>query len=271
MNKEELSSLWKQFLTSKEAGVICEKSYKQLVEHYYPLVQKIAQKLHIKINHLSIDELTSMGVDGLYDAISKFDPVRFNNKFETYAARRIKGNMLDEIRKSDWIPRLVRSRSSKFEKNRQIIESRKGYKMSTAQLAEEIGMSEIEADKMVAMYNPPVMYNFNDLNEDDSGMSIEQIEDGNFVDPSESIIRKEFFNKLMGLNFTPQERKIIWLYYFENRNMKEISDKVNLSESRVSQMHNKIIQRLKHKVDRNPTYFGDIWTVVKKFKGTALV
>ena len=80
-----------------------------------------------------------MGVDGLYDAIEKYDPER-KNKFETYAVQRIKGNMLDEIRKADWVPRLVRAKTAMFEKRRQIAENNAGHRLSPAQLADAFKM-----------------------------------------------------------------------------------------------------------------------------------
>jgi RNA polymerase sigma factor for flagellar operon FliA len=85
------------------------------------------------------------------------------------------------------------------------------------------------------------------------------------------MMRKELFAKLLGRNYTPVERKIIWLYYFEDRSMKEISERVGLSESRVSQMHGMILRRLRQTAERNPEYFADIWGMISKFKGCQAV
>jgi RNA polymerase sigma factor for flagellar operon FliA len=272
MNKANLDDIWCSFLISKKSNVLCPVSKRKLVEHYYPLVKKVAQRLHAKIHHLTVDELTSMGIDGLYDAINKYDPERFKNKFETYAVQRIRGSMLDEIRKSDWVPRLVRSKTTKFQTQRQVAESHAGKKLSSAELATALAITEEEIEEIIASTTMPVMYSVHEVREEDenNGLSINQIEDSNFAQPVDNLMRREFFQKLMSLNFTPQERKIMWLYYFENRCMKEIAEEVGLSESRVSQMHSRILKRLRDKAERNPDYFQDISAILNRFKGISV-
>jgi RNA polymerase sigma factor for flagellar operon FliA len=243
-----------------------------LVDHYYPLVRTVAKRMCQKLAEVTEDELASMGVDGLYDSIQNFDPSR-NTKFETYAMHRIRGSMLDAIRKADWIPRLVRAKCAWMERKRQFHESDQGRRLSNSELAEKLNMTEHQFEHMFKVINTPSMHSANDLGiEDDEGkgvLSLEHVEDSGAVSPMEPMLRRELFNKLMGKNFTPLERKIIWLYYFEDLSMKEISDVVELSESRVSQMHTVILKRLKQKADRNPEYFKDIWAVLSSFKDAA--
>lgn len=281
MKQDEVKALWQSYFDSKAKGTPCEKLEKKLVENYYGLVRIVAQRMHPKHPQLTVDELASMGVDGLYDAVSGYNPEKFANKFETYAMHRIRGSMLDEIRKVDWVPRLVRSNSTWLENQRSIHESAAGRKLQNKELWERITeanrtdaenrgiKSESEFEDYVKSSATPAMHSVNDIqSENDNGKSltIEHIQDGKAVQPIERMLRRELFHKLMGKNFTPQERKIMWLYYFEDLSMKEISEIVKLSESRVSQMHGDIRARLQQKAARNPEYFHDIWTMISEFK-----
>lgn len=283
LDAQELQTVWQQFIASKEAGSPDHDLQNRLVGHYYPLViKKVANKLHQKITEVQPEELASMGVDGLYDAVMGYDPLR-KTKFETYATPRIRGAMLDEIRKADWIPRLVRAKCAWFDKQKQKHESNVGRRLTNAELAELISAdssidkpyaikSEADLEEFVQSSLTPAVHSVNELTEDDDGMGkgglpIDQAEDTNISQPLDSMVREELFAKLMGSSFAPIERKIIWLYYFEDRSMKEISERVKLSESRVSQMHGMILRRLKQKAERNPEYFADIWSMISGFRG----
>ena len=266
MNEEELSKVWDEYLSTREIAPNA-KLQKKLVNHYYPLIENIARRLHQRITEVQIDEMISMGVDGLYYAIAHYDR-SFKTKFETYANPRIKGSILDEIRDQDWVPRLVRTKTNWLDKQRQIYESQSGKRLSNNELADKIGKTKEEFNEMVRACEAPGHYSLNIHERDEdgySGNSMEALEDVSIVQPLDDVIRDELFAKLLGKNFTPQERKIIWLYYYEDNSMKEISEKVQLSESRVSQMHGKILKRLKQKVERNPKYFSDIWDEMENF------
>lgn len=281
MTQDEVKALWKSYFDSKATGTPCDKLEKKLVENYYGLVRIVAQRMHTKHPQLTIDELASMGVDGIYDAVSGYNPEKFANKFETYAMHRIRGSMLDEIRKVDWVPRLVRSNSTWLENHRSVHESAAGRKLRNEELWERIVVSakedatargidnQSDFEDYVQSAITPAMHSVNDIqSENDNGKSltIEHIQDCKAVQPFERMLRRELFHKLMGKNFTPQERKIMWLYYFEDLSMKEISEIVKLSESRVSQMHGDIRARLQQKAARNPEYFHDIWGMISEFK-----
>ena len=270
MTVEQVKETWKLHFAAKAAGNPCEQLQKKLVEHYYPLVRIVAQRMHQKLSEVTVDELASMGVDGIYDAIRMYD-TSHNTKFETYAMHRIRGSMLDEIRKADWVPRLVRANVTRMEKQKQAMESEVGRKLSNAEMAEKLGVKEEDFECLVQSATTPAMHSVNDIqseNEQGKSLSIEHIQDVKAVQPIERMLRRELFHKLMGKNFTPQERKIMWLYYFEDLSMKEISLIVKLSESRVSQMHGDIRARLQQKAARNPEYFADIFAMISDFKET---
>lgn len=279
MDDIELKEVWSKFIASKESGTPDEVLKNKLIAHYFPLtVQRVANKVHQRITEVPPDELASMGIYGLYDAVMGFDLNR-KTKFETYATPRIRGAMLDEIRKADWIPRLVRSKCAWFEKQRQFYDSQAGYRLTYAELAEKIANSEgakqydinseEDLEQFMASSTTPAVSSVDDDGDTDKrgGMPLDQAEDTNAKQPLDTLIREELFAKLMGSAFAPIERKIIWLYYFEDRSMKEISERVRLSESRVSQMHGMILRRLRQKAERNPDYFSDVWGMVSRFRG----
>lgn len=270
MNEQELKETWDGFIASKGTGEPDLKLKRKLAEHYYGLVKLVANRMHQKLVQVQPDELASMGVDGLYDAIGGYDR-SFNTKFETFAQPRIRGSMLDAIRKIDWVPRQVRAKCNQMEKQRVLLESEAGHRLTSAEMADRLSVNREEFDELLRSTVATAIHSVNDLNDDDSKtMGINHIEDDGICQPVNNMIRKELFAKLMGKNFTPQERMIIWYYYFEDLSMKEIAaEKVKLSESRVSQMHGKILARLKQKIERNPGYFADIGPFLDKFRGFA--
>ena len=272
MTEQQVQSVWADFFASKATGLPDPDLKKKLVEHYYPLVRRVANRLHQKLTEVQPDELTSMGVDGLYDAIGAYDTSR-NTKFETYATPRIRGSMLDAIRSADWVPRLVRAKAGQLDRRRQILESDAGHRLTSAEMAEKLGMSQEEYQAYSKGAVSPTIHSVNDLNgnegDSDKQISIEHVEDEDSAQPGERMFRREMFWKLLGKNFTPQERTIMRLYYYEDRSMKDISDIVGLSESRVSQMHSIILKRLSRTIERNPDYFSDILSFTNKFRESA--
>lgn len=270
MNKEEVENIWKKWFELKSKGIIDLNIKNQLVEHYYFLLVNIAKKAHERIKEVSVEEFISTGVPGLYDAISNFNPEKFKYKakFETYAQLRIYGSMIDDIRKNDWVPRQVRQRAKEFNKIKSALESDAKRKLSTSELAEKLGKTKEEMEEMVEKSTASTIFNmhesgYSDNNEENSFL-YQVAEDEKTVHPINEMVRKEFFNKLMGNNFSPQERKIVWMIYFEKKTIKEISDSINMSPSGISQKHLSIIDKLKQKAKRNPSYFKDISTMIGK-------
>jgi len=270
LNVEET---WTQFKEEKRKRKK-EDLRNKLILYYYPFVKKIAYKLAEKINwKVSPEELTSYGIDGLYIAIKKYDLSR-NIKFEYYAGIRIKGSMIDNIRKNDIIPRSVRINNNKLEEAKHEIENRKNRPATEAEILEHTGTGIKDYYSNVKKYIP-INYTSlqgSDMSPDHNGDVFKQDYNLNFVDhkvsaPDSKLFKKEFFNKLLGKGFTDIERKIIYCYYWENLNMYDISNIFHLSESRVSQMHKKALPKLKKKIEKNPNYFGeDILNFIKQNK-----
>lgn len=266
-NDEKLEQIWNDFLKDKEiTGDVDPILQKKLVNHYYPLVVKVAHRLYKKLKDVQKGDLESMGIDGLYDAIRKYDPSKLT-KFETYAMHRIRGSIYDEIRKSDWVPRLVRSNTKKLEKIKNIAESEEGRKLTEVEIYNKIGLTEKDFNKFIKSTSPKTIYSVNDKSSDSEEntdtFNINFIKDKS-ESPLNKIMKQEFFSKLVGSSCTELERKIIKYYYYDNLSMKEISEKIDLSESRISQMHSSILERLKNKVSRNPNFFSDVMDVLER-------
>jgi RNA polymerase sigma factor FliA len=237
---------------------------RKLVEIYYPIVQKIAYNMAEKMNwKVTPEELASFGVDGLYIAINKFSLTK-ETTFPTYSNRRIKGSMIDGMRKNDLIPRSVRINHNIIEKTRTILESKKGRRVRNEEILKELGIEEKEYLKKTRIYHPVT---FSSLDKSDFSDKCQEettkkdyntyLIDRNVSDVGSNIIRKEFFNKLMGTSFSRIEQKIIYLYYYKDFTMDKIACALNLSESRVSQIHKEVLPRIQDKIRRNPKYFSE--------------
>ena len=256
LEQQELDSVWNHFKKHKD-----NESRKKLAGHYFSYVYRIAKRVAKRIGYaLSENELASYGVNGLYKSLDNFDESR-GVKFETYAYQKIQGSMLDEMRSDDWVPRSVRIKHSVFEKEREKLEQEHGRRITEDEIVHVLDVGHSEYHKKEHYYNPKYVAsidcakNLGIESEDVSLLCNEKL-----IAHSESsdahLLRKEFLSKLIGKNFTRIEKRIIYLYYYENFTMKEISDMIDMSESRVSQIHQELIDRLKVRVWVNllPTF-----------------
>lgn len=261
---EELKDLWNLLRQIKDEPESDDRKKKYenvrnvLMEHFYYLVQRIAERMALKLKDVSVDDLTSYGVDGLFQAVENFDQDR-GNKFQTYAVPRIRGSILDNIRTIDWVPRLVRQRSSKIEKARLALEAKLGRTPSDSEMASYFRMSDEEYAELKSKSIPVgcVSINAKINKDDDSDFEFNQAISHD-DDPLKSLVKDEFFKKVMGKGFTKIEREIIALHYYDGMTMKEIADLKKFSESRISQMHAAIMKRLQQKMRRIPNYISDI-------------
>ncbi len=252
---EEIEQLWVEF--KKNPGN--KELRNRLVEIYLPLVKYNAERIWARLPEgVELDDLISAGVFGLMDAIDSFDLQR-GVKFETYCVPRIRGAMLDELRTMDWVPRLVRSKASKLNEAMKNLESRLGRQPSEQELAEELGISQEELEKMMAEASAVNLISLNrKWYETDSYKDVREIdilEDKKGEDPTKRIQRNDLM-RLITKGLSRNERLIIILYYYEELTMKEIGATLDLSESRVSQMHSAIVQRLQNQLNRRRTEFG---------------
>jgi RNA polymerase sigma factor for flagellar operon FliA len=250
----DIDQIWKQF---HKTGDDCSRNL--LLEHYRPLVKYTAKRLHSKLpDKVELDDLTSAGNFGLMDAIDAFDPAR-GVKFETYCSPRIRGSILDELRSMDWVPRLVRARAHQLAKATRSLETHLGRKPTEKETAEELDMDMTEFNRLqrdasaVSVVSLSTKYSEGD-NEKDI-REIDVIKDQRSQNPLIEAQKRDLKN-LLTKGLTRAERLIIVLYYYEEMTMKEIGATLDLSESRVSQMHSSIVQRLKAQMNSRKKEFA---------------
>lgn len=225
-----------------------EKMRNQLVEHYMPIVRYNAERVHVKLPaEVEVDDLMSSGIFGLMDAIKAFDMNR-GVKFETYCAPRIRGAILDELRSMDWVPRLVRSRTNKMDIVVKMLENELGHTPSHEEIRNKMGITLAEFEKIrkdsaaVGVVSLSRKWFETDSNKDIC--EIDVLEDRRAKSPDQAVMRSDL-KELITRGLSRAERLIIALYYFEEMTMREIGETLDLSESRVSQMHSNIMIRLK--------------------------
>jgi len=219
-----------------------------LMERYLPLVRYNAERIYQRLpDEVDIQDLMSAGLFGLMDAIDAFDLDR-GVKFETYCAPRIRGAVLDELRSMDWVPRLVRHRTARVEGARQKFEMEHGRAPTQDELSNKLKLVGEEFDKFdrdsraVATFSLTRKCFQSDGTKD--VREIDVIKDESQNNPFTDIQRKDV-KDLITKGLSRAERLIVVLYYYEEMTMKEIGATLDLSESRVSQMHSSILLRLK--------------------------
>ena len=252
---EDVEQLWIEF----KQDMSNQELRNRLVEMYLPLVKYNGERIWARLPEgVELDDLVSAGVFGLMDAIDAFDLSR-GVKFETYCVPRIRGAMLDELRTMDWVPRLVRSKASKLNEALRNLQARLGRQPSEVELAEEMQISLPELEKMILDANAVNLISLNKKwYETDSYKDVREIdilEDKKGEDPTKRIQKNDLM-RLVTKGLNRNERLIIILYYYEEFTMKEIGTTLNLSESRVSQMHSSIVQRLQGQLSRRRPEFG---------------
>ncbi len=220
----------------------------RMVEHYTPLVHYVAGRVHARLpDQVDIDDLTSAGTFGLIDAIRSFNP-DMGNKFQTYAAPRIRGAMLDWLRQQDWVPRLVRTRSAKVRKATMQLEMKYGRPPTEHEVAEAMGLSFEEYLKVHKDGRAVGVSSINRPTHDADGgrelTELDVLEETSHVNPFTAAQRKDL-KGLIVHGLSRAERLIVVLYYYEQMTMREIGLALDLSESRVSQMHASILERMR--------------------------
>jgi len=245
MKTVDTDKLWSEY-QKKPTQEIRE----QLILAYAQLVKLVAGRLSMYLGHnVEYDDLVSYGIFGLIDAIDKFDMTK-NVKFETYASLRIRGAILDQIRKMDWIPRTVRQRQRKIDEAIKQVEMRTGKAATDEEIALELGVS---GDELVSWQSQLKVTNVVSLSEfEETGQEpvMETVNKNRFSQPEEVVEEQELKQKLIeSLELlTEKERRVIELYYYEDLTLKEISLVLEVSESRVSQLHTKALLKMRKKM-----------------------
>jgi RNA polymerase sigma factor FliA len=226
------------------------------VMKYSPLVKYVAGKVSMGMpQSIEFDDLVSYGTFGLIDAIGKYDPDR-GIKFKTYAMTRIRGAIFDELRSIDWIPRSIRQAAKKIEHAIAELENKLGRTVEDDEIARELGISMDEFQSVLNKVSGTSMLSLNDiwfLGDDSDELSIlETLEAPDNMNPDVLIEKEEIKDFIVDAikKLPDKERKVIVLYYYEDLTLKEIGQVLDVTESRVSQLHTKAIMRLRGRLGR---------------------
>jgi RNA polymerase sigma factor for flagellar operon FliA len=243
----DTEKLWKEYQKKPTAEL-----REQLIIAYSQLVKLVAGRLSMYLGHnVEYEDLVSYGIFGLIDAIDKFNSEK-NVKFETYASLRIRGAILDQIRKMDWIPRTVRQRQRRIDDAIKSIEMRTGKTATDEELAAELGVSEEELCSWQSQLKITNVVSLNEFEEQGTGPEpvMDATHNSHFAQPEDVVEEEELKEKLVEslALLTEKERRVIELYYYEDLTLKEISKVLDVSESRVSQLHTKALLKMRRKM-----------------------
>ena len=234
--------LWNRYRIGKTPEVKAK-----LIEAYFPLVRYIAERLASTLPaSVDVDDLTSMGTFGLIEAIDRFDITR-GFQFKTYCTARIRGAILDSLRTNDWVPRLVRLRVNLVDKTLRRLHADLGREPTAVEMADTLGMSQEGYRLLREEASPISMLSLTDETPDDpegGSRMIDLVRDEKGLDPRREQQSRDVRN-LLFKHLSEKEQTIVSMYYYEGLSMREIATMLRLTESRICQIHAKVIKRLK--------------------------
>ena len=241
--------LWQLYRENKDPAI-----RDHLIRQYSPLVKYVAGKVAVSMpQNVDFDDLVGYGVFGLFDAIEKFDPEK-HVKFKTYAVTRIRGAIFDELRSIDWVPRSIRQKTREVEQVIRELEASLGRAATDKEIAQKMGVSEKELEKMMMKISGTSVLSLNDVwysGEDSDNISIgDSIESSPSMNP-DVIVEKDEIRRVIvqSIQELPEkEKKVLVLYYYEDLTLKEIGAILQVTESRISQLHTRAIMRLRAKL-----------------------
>lgn len=247
MDEAGKKKLWVEYAKTKSPEV-----REKIILEYAPLVKVVAGRLSMYLGYnVEYEDLVSYGIFGLIDAIDKFDFLK-DVKFETYASLRIRGAILDQIRKMDWIPRTIRQKQKKIDAVIREIESQCGRTATDEEIAEKLGITGDEYVDWQSQMKITNVVSLNEFLEQGSEVSNESSHTkSTHFDTPEEVLERDELKKMLAEALellTEKERKVIVLYYYEELTLKEISSILEVSESRISQLHTRALQKMKVKL-----------------------
>ncbi|TWF74587.1 RNA polymerase sigma-28 (SigD/FliA/WhiG) subunit [Pseudonocardia hierapolitana] len=237
-----VEELWAEYLAEPTRAL-----RDRLVVHYTPLLRAVAHRLGSALpSYVEVADLVQCGVFGLIDAVERFDPER-SPRFESYAVPRIRGAILDELRAQDWVPRTVRGRARELERAQERLESRLQRAATHAELADELGLG---VQEVRALGRQVQLISVEALDESSGGVS-EVLADDGAPDPMAVVQAAETLRQLAFAveQLEERDRHVVRLYYLENRTLAEIGRLLGVTESRVCQLHTRLVGRLRGRLE----------------------
>ncbi|MCH2100912.1 MAG: FliA/WhiG family RNA polymerase sigma factor [Planctomycetes bacterium] len=248
------AELWRQYTTARSAKRRRELK-EALVAEYIHLPKFHAERMASGLpKSVQVEDLVQEGMFGLMDAIDKFDPSR-GIKFKTYCGTRIRGAMLDGLRSQDWASRLLRQRSNQAERIKQDYLSRHGRPPTDEELADEMQLAPEVLNKKT---QPRSMVTISDRRADsgeERNASIDTLKENAEDNPAETVQRADMMEVLTS-SLSDKERSILYMYYQEGLNLREIGQQLNLTESRVCQIHGNVLKRLRDRLEDQHDQFN---------------
>lgn len=244
LSDEELEQLWHDYLADKTQKELRDK----LIVQYIYLTRYVIGRVKMNLPQtFSLEDITSYGVEGLIDAIEKYTPDK-GARFETYALMRIRGTIIDKIRSQDWVPRSTRRKIKEIKLVAEKMKQTLGRAATTTELANAMGMEKEKIESLLAEEMQVGSIYDKKGSSEESVEIIDTIQDENSKNPLEQLVDKDVKKELqMALKRLPErERMIMVLYYHENMTLKEIGETIDVSESRVCQLHAQAIMKLKN-------------------------
>jgi RNA polymerase sigma factor for flagellar operon FliA len=268
----DMAPVWKAYKASGDTDL-----RNQLVEAYHYLVKVIGNRIASRLpRSIDVQDLRSAGVFGLMRAIENFDIER-GTPFESYCATRVRGAILDELRKQDWVPRLVRNRASLYAKAFTLLVKRYGREPSNYEVAAHLCITVKEAEKLRRESNLTSVYTLCQQEDGDDDprvlRKLDALMDRESEVPFEKLVARDLTRSMMNVLQKP-ERTVIALYYYEGLTMKEIGRVMGISESRVCQIHTKTLKKLKEHIDKlsdGPTQRMPAFTPARRSTGSLLL
>jgi RNA polymerase sigma factor for flagellar operon FliA len=237
----------------QETDSINQKLRNQLIIDYSPLIRFIAYRISARLPaNVEVDDLMSAGVIGLMDAIDKYDPTR-ENKFKTYAEFRVRGAILDELRAQDWVPRSIREKAKLVEKTYAKLEVALGRPATDEEMCNELQVSQDEFYDLLNKAKSISLLNIDDtasFSRGDRKLLAGLMESNKQSNPFSAVAYKNTRDKIKEwiAALPEKQRLVLSLYYYEDLNLKEIGQVLDVTESRVSQLHTQAIIKLRLKL-----------------------
>ena len=251
LSEDELTALWEEYLKDKTNKAARDT----LIVQYIYLIRYVVGRVKVTLPAtISIEDIAGYGVEGLINAIERYSPQK-NTRFETYALIRIRGAILDRIRAQDFLPRSVRKKIKDIKAAQEKLKQDLGRMPTTTEVANYLDMEPDKVNQLLAEDTTMTSLYDKRVNTDDSVEIIDTIQDENKLNPQEKAEEQNVKQELeKALKRLPERERIIMvLYYQENMTLKEIGETINMSESRVCQLHAQGIMKLKNILSENRT------------------